>query len=228
MKKFLALLLLAVPLVGCADVIDGSPESRDLVRVNAEPVGCQFLYRLETEVSIYDTHDAETYLRNRIADQVRGGNTYWIVSERTRPNKWVVFGPERAFVYTANVYHCPDIKNVVTRPADGVDARYVTDGTAGAGLYTVYSGANPSPVVNFEQPGTTYVAQPAPYVQAAPVIAYQAAPAVAAPAADSYSLEDLFGAMFDDMAAAPANVQVVQPAPASTCCIVPMPDSDLK
>ncbi|MCL2338349.1 MAG: hypothetical protein FWC51_00120 [Proteobacteria bacterium] len=232
MKKFL-LLAAACALFGCADVIEPGPSSADLVRVNAEPIGCQFLYKLETEVSIYDTRDAEQYLRNRIADQVRGGNTYWIVSERTRPNKWVVFGPERAFVYTANVYRCPDIRNVVTRSDSMVDTGfYQTGNNNTAGQYTVYSGANPSPVVNFDQPGTTYVARPS-TVQPAPTVrVVPAAAPVYAPDTGTYTLDEMFEMMFG-----PDAVTAAAPAqqPASTCCAVPVPvapdilsDSDLK
>ena len=46
-------------------------------------------------------------MENRIADQARGGNAYWITSQRTRPNEWVIFGPERSFILVANVYDCP-------------------------------------------------------------------------------------------------------------------------
>jgi len=109
MKKFLVLPL-ALLLFACSGWIKPEHGSERLVRLDEEPANCQFLYRLEVEVSVYDRADAEQYLRNRIADQQRRGNAFHIVSQRTRPNKWVVFGPERAFIIGANVYDCPQFK----------------------------------------------------------------------------------------------------------------------
>ena len=76
------------------------------------------MYKIESEVSVYDADDARVYLENRIADQARPGNAYWITSQRTRPNEWVIFGPERAFILVANVYDCPH-PNAVRTAADG-------------------------------------------------------------------------------------------------------------
>lgn len=106
MKKLFA--LLAVMLVAaCGGMIKNENGSEFIKQLDAEPIGCTFLYKLESEVSVYDADDARRYLENRIADQARPGNAYWIVSQRTKPNEWVIFGPERAFVLVANVYDCP-------------------------------------------------------------------------------------------------------------------------
>lgn len=112
-KKFLSLLL-CLFLLACGGYIKNENGSEYLVKLDAEPVGCVFLYKLESEVSVYDAEDARRYLENRIADQSRPGNAYWVTSQRTRPNEWVVFGPERAFVLTANVYDCPNVRNIRT------------------------------------------------------------------------------------------------------------------
>jgi hypothetical protein len=106
MKKILALTL-SLALVACSNLIENRNGSENIRKLNAEPDGCVFLYKLETEVSVYDMSDARRYMENKISDQARPGNAYWITSQRTHPNEWVVFGPERAFVLTANVYNCP-------------------------------------------------------------------------------------------------------------------------
>ncbi len=114
MKKVFALAAVLASLAGCGGLIKNQNGSENLVKLSAEPVGCVFLYKLETEVSVYDIDDARRYLENRIVDQARPGNAYWITSQRTKPNEWVIFGPERAFVLVANVYECPYPNRVKT------------------------------------------------------------------------------------------------------------------
>ncbi len=106
MKKVLSVLAV-VALAACGGMIKNENGSEFLTQLDGEPTACVYLYKIESEVSVYDADDARRYLENRIADQARGGNAYWITSQRTRPNEWVVFGPERAFILTANVYDCP-------------------------------------------------------------------------------------------------------------------------
>ena len=118
MKKYMALLFAAVVMAGCGGYIKNENGSEHLKQLDGEPIGCTFLYKLESSVSVYDQDDARRYLENRIADQARPGNAYWIVSERTKPNEWVVFGPERNFILVANVYDCPNVLNVRTARSD--------------------------------------------------------------------------------------------------------------
>lgn len=113
MKKFFTLFALFF-MAACGGMVKNENGSEYITQLDAEPIGCTFLYKLESEVSVYDAEDARRYLENRIADQARPGNAYWIVAHRTRPNKWVMFGPERAFVLTANVYDCPHPGSVRT------------------------------------------------------------------------------------------------------------------
>ena len=113
MKKIL-LSFLFVGLCACSGLVKNENGSQYLVQLDSEPIGCTYLYKLESEVSVYDADDARRYLENRIVDQARPGNAYWIVSQRTKPNEWVIFGPERAFVLTANVYDCPNPQRVRT------------------------------------------------------------------------------------------------------------------
>ena len=113
MKKIFALFVLVL-LGACGGLIKNENGSEYLVQLDAEPIGCTYLYKLESEVSVYDADDARRYMENRIVDQVRPGNAYWITSQRTRPNEWVIFGPERAFILVANVYDCPNPQRVRT------------------------------------------------------------------------------------------------------------------
>lgn len=126
MKKLLALFSVVAILGGCSGLIKNENGSQYLTQLEAEPIGCTFLYKIESEVSVYDADDARRYLENRIADQARPGNAYWITSQRTRPNEWVIFGPERAFILVANVYDCPHPNSVRTAKDGGTDVTSMT------------------------------------------------------------------------------------------------------
>lgn len=119
MKKTLVFCSLFLALVACGGMIKNQNGSQYLTQLDAEPIGCTFLYKIESEVSVYDVDDARVYLENRIVDQARPGNAYWITSQRTRPNEWVIFGPERTFVLVANVYDCPHPNSVRTAKDGG-------------------------------------------------------------------------------------------------------------
>ena len=119
MKKLFAICSVVLTLGACSGLIEPENGSQYLTQLDAEPIGCTFLYKIESEVSVYDADDARTYLENRIVDQARPGNAYWITSQRTRPNEWVVFGPERAFILVANVYDCPHPNSVRTAADPG-------------------------------------------------------------------------------------------------------------
>ena len=132
MKKLFALFAVLVSVAACGGLVKNENGSQYLVQLDAEPIGCTFLYKLESEVSVYDVDDARRYLENRIVDQARPGNAYWITSQRTRPNEWVVFGPERAFVLVANVYDCPHPNNVRTAKDGGPQTVSAVEGVATA------------------------------------------------------------------------------------------------
>ena len=119
MKKTVAFLGALLMLAACGGYVKNEHGSEFLTQLEAEPIGCTFLYKMESEVSVYDADDARRFLENRIADQARPGNAYWITSSRTRPNEWVIFGPERTFVLAANVYDCPHPRSVRTAKDGG-------------------------------------------------------------------------------------------------------------
>ena len=126
MKKLFAIIA-GLMLAGCGGMIKNENGSQYLIQLDAEPVGCTFLYKLESEVSVYDVADARRYLENRIVDQARPGNAYWITSQRTKPNEWVIFGPERAFVLAANVYDCSHPSNTRTATDGAATVVSITD-----------------------------------------------------------------------------------------------------
>ena len=107
MKKLVLFALLT--LIGCGGYVTNENGSENLKQLNSKPDNCTFLYKLESDVSVYDEDDARRYLENRIADQEKPGNAYWIISQRTRSNPSAIFGPKNAFIMVANVYDCPDL-----------------------------------------------------------------------------------------------------------------------
>lgn len=111
MKKIFSVFALLL-VFGCSNMIQNENGSEFIIRLETKPTGCTFLYKLEADVSVYSIEDAYRYLENRIAEQNRSGNAYWVVSQKTRQNNWVMFGPERSFVLTANVYDCPTGKKI--------------------------------------------------------------------------------------------------------------------
>ncbi|MDR2269154.1 MAG: hypothetical protein LBD94_03140 [Rickettsiales bacterium] len=111
MKKILPFLRLCA----CTGLVKRNPEAANITQLKDEPIGCQFLYRLEVDTLVYSKEDAITYLENRIVDQARRGNAYWLVSIRTNPKEWKFFGEERSYILTANVYKCPDRGSIITK-----------------------------------------------------------------------------------------------------------------
>jgi hypothetical protein len=134
MKNLLGFMsgVLCFALAACSGLVNNENGSEYLVQLKAEPIGCTYLYKLESETSVYDMDDARRYLENRIVDQGRNGNAYWITSQRTSPNEWVVFGPERAFILAANVYSCQNPRGVQT----------VNDIVNGPSYYEMYGEMN--------------------------------------------------------------------------------------
>lgn len=137
MRKYLYPVMLCLVLTSCGGYIKNQNGSEYLVQLDEEPADCTFLYKLEADVSVYDAEDARRYLENRIADQARPGNAYLITSQRTRPNEWVVFGPERSFVLAANVYNCPNPRRIQTARDASMSVNAYQYQPYGAGAYPV-------------------------------------------------------------------------------------------
>ena len=54
MKKLIAICSLLFALGACGGLIENENGSEYLTQLEAEPIGCTFLYKIESEVSVYD------------------------------------------------------------------------------------------------------------------------------------------------------------------------------
>lgn len=112
MKKYLLLFFIMFIISGCGGLVKNKNGSEFLTRLDKEPIGCTFLYKIQTDVSVYNIEDAHRYLENAIVEKTFSGNAYWITSQTTKQNDWVIFGPERSFVLNANIYNCPYLEQI--------------------------------------------------------------------------------------------------------------------
>lgn len=110
MKKYIGMVLSILVLTGCTGYVKSENGSDNIARLDAEPKGCKFLYTMQTEASYYEVSDAYRYLENRIASQSadKNPNAYYVTKKTTKQNEWVMFGPERSYVFEAKVYNCPN------------------------------------------------------------------------------------------------------------------------
>lgn len=108
MKKVLFAVLF---LAGCNSLIKNQNDSEKLIKLDAEPKDCVYLYKIQSQAAVYSSEDAERYLENQIAeDNSVGGNAYFVTDQAKRPNRWIPFAPENTFVLSANVYNCSKLK----------------------------------------------------------------------------------------------------------------------
>mgnify|MGYP003479572036 CR=1 FL=1 len=59
MKKFFFFIAVLATMAGCGGFVKNENGSENLVKLKAEPVGCTFLYKLESEVSVYDIDEQQ-------------------------------------------------------------------------------------------------------------------------------------------------------------------------
>lgn len=109
MKNVFLLCVIMLSVAACGGLVKNKNGSEFLTRLDKEPIGCTFLYKIQTDVSVYNIEDAHRYMENAIVEKAISGNAYWITSQTTKQNDWVIFGPERSFVLNANVYNCPHL-----------------------------------------------------------------------------------------------------------------------
>lgn len=109
MKNVFLLCGIMLSVAACGGLVKNKNGSEFLTRLDKEPIGCTFLYKIQTDVSVYNIEDAHRYMENAIVEKAITGNAYWITSQATKQNDWVIFGPERSFVLNANVYNCPHL-----------------------------------------------------------------------------------------------------------------------
>ncbi len=109
MKNVFLLCGIMLSVAACGGLVKNKNGSEFLTRLDKEPIGCTFMYKIQTDVSVYNIEDAHRYMENAIVEKAISGNAYWITSQTTKQNDWVIFGPERSFVLNANIYNCPHL-----------------------------------------------------------------------------------------------------------------------
>lgn len=115
MKKSFIFCVVLLILSACGGFIKNENGSEFITKLDSEPNDCTYLYKIESNVSVYNADDARRYLENTIADQETPGNAYFITDQKKKPSaKRIIFGPENTFVLTANVYDCPRLKSAKT------------------------------------------------------------------------------------------------------------------
>lgn len=112
MRKILLLSVVCISVAACGGLVKNKNGSEFLTRLDKEPISCTFLYKIQTDVSVYNIEDARRFLENSIVEKTVSGNAYWITSQTTKQNDWVFFGPERSFILNANVYDCPHLQKI--------------------------------------------------------------------------------------------------------------------
>ena len=105
MKKIFLICFVGA-LAACTHAIKPENNSDSLMMVKSVPSNCVYLYKLDAEASVYSHDDAIQYLKNRIAEQNKTGNVFWLERDETVQNTWVMFGPEYKYLMTARVYDC--------------------------------------------------------------------------------------------------------------------------
>ena len=101
MKK--VILLTAVLLSACATTTD---IGNGLVRLDAEPTNCEYLYTLDSTATTYKLSGAYDYLEKTILEQEKIGDSYYIVNQGIKENEDAIFGPKNTFKFKVKVYNC--------------------------------------------------------------------------------------------------------------------------
>lgn len=103
MKKiYLCATLLAI--CACADT-KPQPDN-GLVRLNAIPSNCNFLYEIKSSFSGYSEDAALDFVEKRIVEENAFGDSYYIASEDIVENEGAIFGPKNTYKLKAMVYNC--------------------------------------------------------------------------------------------------------------------------
>ena len=102
MKKLICLGAI-IALTACAQ---STGEGNGIVKVDQEPKNCEFLYDMNTSVTMYDKEDAYDYLEKNIKEDNKLGDTYYIAREEIVKNEGAIFGPKNTYKLKAKVYSC--------------------------------------------------------------------------------------------------------------------------
>lgn len=101
MKK--TMICLCGLLVACAETIG---TGTGLTRLYQEPKDCTYLYAMTSDITNYSKEDVYNYLEQRILNQQKQGDSYYITSESTTDNVGAIFGPKQTYTLKVKVYNC--------------------------------------------------------------------------------------------------------------------------
>ena len=102
MKKTI---LLAMFVAVCACSKSVKPDN-GLVRLQAEPKNCEFLYEIKSTFSGYSEEAAQDFIEKRIVEENALGDSYYIANEDIVENEGAIFGPRNTYKLQAKVYNC--------------------------------------------------------------------------------------------------------------------------
>ena len=102
MKK-MCLVFACLMVVACAKTVK---EDNGLVRLNAKPDNCDFLYEIKSSFSGYSEEAAYDFVEKRIVEENAFGDSYYITEEDIVENEGAIFGPKNTYKLKAMVYDC--------------------------------------------------------------------------------------------------------------------------
>jgi len=102
MKKYLSVISL-IALSACATATDAG---NGLVRLDAEPKDCEYLYTIDSNATTYKLADAYDYVEKSILEQEKQGDSYYVLKQTISENPDAVFGPKNTFKFKVKVYNC--------------------------------------------------------------------------------------------------------------------------
>ena len=77
-----------------------------LTRLTEEPKDCTFLYTMTSDITNYSKEDVYNYLEQKILNQQKVGDSYYIVKESIADNIGAIFGPQHTYNIKVKVYNC--------------------------------------------------------------------------------------------------------------------------
>ena len=101
MKK--SLICLCGLLVACAST---TGSETGLTRLYREPKNCTFLYNMTSDITNYTKEDVYNYLEQRILNQQKPADSYYVVNESIADNIGAIFGPKQTYTIKVKVYNC--------------------------------------------------------------------------------------------------------------------------
>ncbi|GHT59617.1 hypothetical protein FACS18945_5840 [Bacteroidia bacterium] len=106
MKKSCFMFLVSCFLSACIKPAEMSPQAAALQKLESVSGTCALVHTITTEHALYNSTDADAFMRNRVAESSGRGNAFHIKEQSVRRNDGAVFGPTETFVAVVEVYEC--------------------------------------------------------------------------------------------------------------------------